>query len=309
MQLSFDEDLVEEAVFLCASRRWKTTPALQIQRFHRGREKLYAILDPDERNAAFFSLHLEWFREWGLDASLVNVLREFPVIPTKLEILAFRRARGQSEEGAELYVKSGSGRHGVLAVRSARFESDSALADFLRHELMHLHDMVDPQFGYSRRLPVSNAGQQRLVRERYRLVWDVTIDGRLANTGRLPAQRRELRWAEFNRGFPFWPEEKRGRVFDSLWTEASPRHDQLLSVATDPRDLQAAHKPQPGAACPLCGFTTFNWTDVTQLDAPMLQAIRDDFPGWTPEEGACDRCAEIYQSLRNLPSAGLPVER
>jgi hypothetical protein len=78
MQLRYDEDFVEAAVFLCASGRRKGVPALQISRFHRQREKPYSIADPDDRNAAFFRVHLDWFREWGLEADLRAVLAEFP---------------------------------------------------------------------------------------------------------------------------------------------------------------------------------------------------------------------------------------
>jgi len=66
MQLRYDDDFVEGAVFVCASGRGHHPPPLQVRRFHGEREKLYAILDPDERNTAFFKLHLEWFREWEL---------------------------------------------------------------------------------------------------------------------------------------------------------------------------------------------------------------------------------------------------
>ena len=106
MQLRYDEDFIEAAVFLCASgRRNALQPfaspeakgcsphPLQIARFHREREKLYAILDPDERNTAFFKLHLDWFREWGLEKLLTDLLKEFPLLPAKLNVLAVRKTR------------------------------------------------------------------------------------------------------------------------------------------------------------------------------------------------------------------------
>src|SRR5215510_5441083 len=99
MQLRYDEDFLEAAAFLCASGRRKGLPSAQIFRFHREREKLYSILDPDERNAAFFKLHLEWFREWGLEKCLSDLLAEFPFLPTSLSVLAFRKARGKFDEG------------------------------------------------------------------------------------------------------------------------------------------------------------------------------------------------------------------
>ena len=76
MHLRYDEDFVEAAVFLGTSGRRRGISPLQIARFNREREKLYAILDPDERNTAFFRLHLEWFREWGLERLLTDPLKE-----------------------------------------------------------------------------------------------------------------------------------------------------------------------------------------------------------------------------------------
>ena len=63
-------------------------------------------------------------------------------------------------------------RHGVLALRPERFEREDDFARFLRHELTHLQDMVDPAFGYSPDLVQSgfNTAQRRLTRERYRLL-------------------------------------------------------------------------------------------------------------------------------------------
>lgn len=315
MHLQYDEDLVEAAVFLCASGRHPGVPTLQIARFHRAREKAYSILDPDERNAAFFQLHLDWFREWGLEKLLTDRLKEFPLLHGALKLLAFRKARSKNEEGAELYVNADSGagippaldrrnacpalRHGVVALRSERFESDEDLARFLRHELTHLHDMVDPAFGYSPDLASSgfNTVQQRLTRERYRLLWDLTIDGRLSAHGHLPDDVHERHETHFHRAYSFWTEEQRRAVFDELWTDPAPRHARLLALAADPKALSQAHQPLPGAACPLCGFPTFDWADPASLGASARRRIASEFPHWTPEQGTCGRCAEIYHVL------------
>ena len=336
MQLRYDEDLVEAAVLLCANGRRRvrpafrseavqpsaayatkgcTPPALQIARFHREREKVYSVLDPDERNAAFFKLHLDWFREWGLEKLLLGLLNEFPRLPDALTTLAFRKARGKSEEGAELYVNREPRadlqpaldkveacftlRHGVVALRPERFERADALGDFLRHELTHLHDMVDPAFGYSPEIGSGgfNTAQQRLTRERYRLLWDITIDGRLTQQGRVQEGAREKHEANFHRAYSFWPEEERRAVFNELWDAPAPHHARLLTLASDPKDLSQAQQPLPGAACPLCGFPTFDWADTVSVSSRAQERIVAEFPHWTPEHGACGRCAEIYQVM------------
>jgi len=303
MNLRYDEELVEAAVFLCAGGRRAGIPALQIHRFHREREKPYAILDPDERNAAFFLLHLEWFREWGLERALLKLVEEFPLFQNSLALLAFRKARGKNEEGAELFVSPETGRNAVVALLPERFASDEQLSPFLRHEFTHLNDMLDPAFGYSPQLHLAgqNPAQQRLTRERYRLLWDITIDGRLVGPG--AGAPRERHRAAFDRAFDFWSESRRNEVFDSLWNGTSARHADLLAIASDPREVKTVHEPLPGALCPLCGFSTFQWTPFERLKTPVVEAIRREFPHWSPEHGVCSRCAEVYAAnLRHGPA-------
>ena len=308
MKLLFDEDLVEAVVFLCASGRRPEVAALQIRRFHFAREKLYSILDPDERNAAFFTLHLEWFREWQAEAVLRRATRDFPLLHTALDALAFRQARARNDEGAELFVNAREQRSAVVALHPGRFTSDESLRRFLHHELLHISDMVDPAFAYSPELGLSGMARanERLVRERYRLLWDITIDGRLQQRAWAPNASREERWAEFDRAFAFWPEEKRRETFEALWCAKAPRHDALLALASDPRELRRAHAPVPGAPCPLCGFSTFAWTDASNLPVPIAAAIRADFPSWAAADGACARCADVYKAVSRLRTAQDP---
>jgi hypothetical protein len=306
MNLRYDEDFVEAAIFLCSTGRRQGISPLQIARFNREREKLYGILDPEERNTAFFKLHLEWFREWGLEKMILAPVDELPLLRSTLHSLVFRQARIKKDEGAELYVRQESDRTAVVALGVERFTQTESLNGFLRHELMHIHDMLDPVFGYSPQLnlPGRNAAQMVLTRERYRLLWDITIDGRLEALSRAAAGGRDRHRATFERAFGFWPEARRKEVFESLWTSKSPRHSDLLALASDPRNLKTEDGPTPGAPCPLCGFATFAWADSTQLTESAFEAIREEFPLWMPEQGACRRCAEIY---RLRPSAARAI--
>lgn len=307
MRLSYEEDFVEGAVLLCASGRDRSVSSLLIRRFHREREKLYEILDSDERNTAFFRFHLEWFREWGLETLLIAPLNEFPGLPEALNILAFRKSHGKDEEGTELYVNETGERTGVVALRPQFLVMKTNVDAFLRHELMHLQDMLAPAFGYVPELPVSgpSLNQSRLARERYRLLWDVSIDGRLTLSGRNTVATKEQRWTEFTNAFSFWTEARQKEVFESLWTNPSPRHELLADLVSDPRQLQTAAGPRPGAPCPLCGFPTFAWATPTNLADLTVSAIRSEFPHWTPEHGACARCSNIYRVNRHHVAAVL----
>src|SRR5439155_7420854 len=117
-------------------------------------------------------------------------------------------------------------RTGIVALLPERFADDPGLACFLRHELTHLHDMVDPAFGYSPELHLAGhlAAQERFTRQRYRLLWDITIAGRLERSDTQTQRTRESQRSSFDRAYSFWPESKRRQVFDELWTGLAPRH-------------------------------------------------------------------------------------
>lgn len=311
MQYRYDEDFIEAAVFAAASGRRPRAPSMQIARFHREREKLYRLLDPEERNAAFFQLHLDWFREWGLEKLLTGVLHEFPRLPERLTVLAVRKTHGKSDEGVELYVNETGQRTGLLALRLESLSQDAALTDFLRHEFTHLHDMLDPAFGYlpALDLPRLNFAQQRLAQERYRLIWDITIDGRLAASGHVPIATREHHAAAFSRGYSFWPVQRQSEVFEALWQNATPRHTDFLALIADPRGLRDAHRPVPGASCPLCAFPTFDWAEAETLPAGIASRIVAEFPAWSPELGLCGRCLETYEAVARFGGAVGPALR
>lgn len=298
MQLRYDEDFIEAAAFLCTRGRRSGVPAMQIGRFHRERERLYGILDPEERNAAFFRLHLEWFREWGLELPLSEVLQEFPIVRAGLNALAVRKSTSKNDEGAELYVNDTAQRTGLLTLRIERFLDDRALRHYLRHEFTHLHDMLDPAFGYQPELdlPGLNAAQRRLARERYRVLWDITIDARLVAAGHVPTAPREQHARAFACGYSFWPETRRQEVFEALWSAAQPSHRALLELVADPRGLRDAHQPGPGASCPLCGFPTFQWAAAHAILPDLAARIRGEFPHWESEHGVCGRCLETYEA-------------
>jgi hypothetical protein len=72
-----------------------------------------------------------------------------------------------------------------------------------------------------------------LLRERYRVVWDVTVDGRLSREGLLPTRVRQARLAEFTRAFPM-PTRTAETAF-ARWFDGPPTsHAAIVAFIQEP---------------------------------------------------------------------------
>ncbi|MSR64183.1 MAG: hypothetical protein EXS18_00180 [Verrucomicrobiae bacterium] len=244
---------------------------------------------PDDRNDAFYKLHRKWFTEFSLEDRILAIVKQFPLIEKSAATLLFRKALAKKEEGAELFVRTDA-RNVVVAVRSERFLEGETFEHFLRHELTHISDMLDPACGYEPSISVPDASpaEQIMLRDRYRVLWDITIDGRLHREERRAASR-----VEFEKAFSHWSGEKRNEVFERLWTTGRPSHRGLFELSKK-QTLTAPNLP--GAPCALCKFPTFDWAGIESLKPPIVAAIQKHFPKWTPAHGACSRCVEIYEA-------------
>jgi hypothetical protein len=142
-----------------------------------------------------------------------------------------------------------------------------------------------------------------VARERYRLLWDITIDGRLAAAGHRPMQARQHHARAFARSYSFWAEPKLEEAFTGLWQNHSPRHQDLVALLADPRGLRQTPGPVPGASCPLCDFPTFDWAALADVSAGVIERVAAEFPMWHPEDGLCLRCLETYQAALQYGNA------
>jgi hypothetical protein len=289
VKIRFDQDLID-ATFLAINPQQETS-----------REELYHISDPQERDAAFADFYAAWFRRIGLESALAGAFAEWPVIETACEEAVFRRVHHAKDEFAELFRAPGLPLRVGIGLRPSTVAS-GAFADLLRHEFCHLADMLEPEFGYPDDIPRDPSPSGLLARERYRVLWDLSIDARLAkrfdsSTTFPSALERDTR--AFAATFTFLPETERDGLLDHLTGGQRPTHECLWAVAGDPRHLTSrASARQPGGTCPVCGFTSFEWADESS-EASSAPAIQSEFPDWQPGDGCCFRCAEVYRATRS----------
>jgi len=288
LRVEYEPRLVEEAVLRAAAGRPEEGE------FRQARDRLYELEDPDQREAAFLALHGQWFERLGLCRPVEEALGERPLLVAQVRRCAVVRARNKKEEGAELFVSPDPalGRALGLQLRPESFLAPAPLLGLLRHELLHIADMLEPDFGYEPELRIPEDGMaRRLVQERYRVLWDTAIDGRLTREGRAPTRVRQRRLLDFARAFPMLGPEHFAPFFDG----DHPSHPALLACARDP--VQALGLS--GVAdrrCPLCRFPSYSFEpDPGRLAPALVARIQARFPAWQPAQGLCRQCADLYR--------------
>jgi len=310
VNLVYGPRLIEEAVFHAQHDRGDSP------QFEQQRDRIYENSDVDERDRLFNELNRDWFERLGLGKVIEQCLQEQPLIGAHVERCIVVGATQAKEEGAELFVapdevKNSHERRTLrLLIRPESLLNADELRNFLRHELFHISDMLDPVFAYEPTLPKAEGGPtyDTLITTRYRVLWDVTIAGRMLRHGWCNVIVRDQEINNFRHAFPMLDGES-DEFFRRFFDAAEPRHDELAAFAFDPRAATntLSNQAVAGTHCSLCRFPTHTFESApANLGAEVLAAIKEDFPDWTPVKGVCVQCADLYRG-RQLSMAALKL--
>jgi len=298
--ITYAPDLVEEAVLLAE----RTLDPAGARAFRRERDHLYDLADADRREAGFRAFHMRWFAHLGLHRVIEDIVAPRADLLSRVAGCRVSRALTRRDECADLIAPSPAiARAGdasptlALRLRAPALLDPASLGAFLAHELTHVADMLDPAFGYERTLPPSDDGPSRdtILRDRYRVLWDVTIDGRRARRGLADARLRDARREEFAATFAMLGDEG-PRAFDDWFDRIEPTHAALVAFAQAPNG-QASTNPADSGRCPLCHFPVARLDPHPDRLAVATQSIiRADYPAWRPEQGLCPQCLDLYEA-------------
>jgi len=298
--ITYAPDLVEEAVLLAE----RTMDPAEARAFRRERDRLYELSDPDRREADFRALHVRWFTYAGLHRVIEETMAGRADMLDRVAGCRVSLAFTERDESADLIdppaVMAGAGGTKptlALRLRPATLLRPRALRALLLHELMHVADMLDPAFAYERTLPPSDDGPSgdNILRDRYRVLWDVVIDGRLARAGQSDGRARAVRAREFAQAFVMLGD--RGQeVFDEWFDRVEPAHQRLVAFAHAPNGADSTNAADSGR-CPLCRFPVASLdTQTERLSSAVQATIRANHPGWRIEQGLCSQCRDLYEA-------------
>lgn len=292
LQINFDSTFIEEAVFLSMRTRQADK---RYRDFCSEKEDIYQkIVSGDERDKAFKLLYERYFCNLGLEDFFKNICRDFPHLFQPEIRVVVKRVWNRKHEEAELYVQPHQ-KTVYLGILVRRMTDLIFLESFLRHELMRISDMLALDFQYSPHpaLGGKNEIENNLIRDRFRLLWDLYIDARLIRKGFKTVKPYEKQKEEFRRKFFFLAGPELEQMLYKLESCESLIQIDLLSWAGDPRSTKVLG--EGGLRCPLCDFTSFD--PIEKWDAGtdyVVSEIRKDYPFWEPSQGICPQCFDLY---------------
>ena len=306
MRVQCESDFLDAALSGLMQEREATGDLRLTNEYHALTDAAYR-LDLAARAEAFQQIHRRLFRQWNLTASIEAAFAEFPELRAQVQTLWVVRAPGARDEGADLQFPARTA--AILRLLPGRLLDPPSLGRFLRHELTHLSDMLDPTFAHDHPggIPGVPLAEEPLIRNRYRLLWDITIDARLIRAGRETVANEAQRRSEFDAQYREVPAPLVEKAFRRTWDMPRPSHPQLLEMATEPGQAlfeawEGTMRSLPGSRCPLCRFPSpLLRQEAGDIPAPLAEQIQRDFPEWRVERGACERCLEGYAVGQKTP--------
>lgn len=306
MQIQYDPRLVEEAVFQACRQDCRLESEL-----HAKIDPLYNSLGSRAAGQKFIEVYAAFFEKLKLGSTLSTLMGERPLIEKHVGRCVIRDAARTKNESAELFVKQTdqpvgpADRSLIIQVCPQSLLSPNRVVARFRRDFLHVSDMLAEEFSYKSEALDGLPARQNLIRDRYRVLWDIFVQGRLTRDD-VAEESFTLRLRTmFDRVFERQAADLRP-VFDRVFGDHELTHLQLLDWAIHPTtlfnegsaSLPARARQSPGEECPLCGFPTHDWFQFPTGDShSVIDAICASHPKWQPESGACRQCAEIYTSV------------
>ncbi len=172
--IKFEAAFVEEAVFLVIKNHEETGNfhAL-VELFYQQKDPIYETVSESDRDVEFRKFYEHYFTQLGLRCLFEELFAEFPLLANSKLPIFIRQTSNPKQEGAEIYT-TGEIKTAIVKLRVTKILDKPSLQSFLRQELMHISDMLDPVFQYSPEAPLGGSSEveENLIRDRFRQLWN-----------------------------------------------------------------------------------------------------------------------------------------
>lgn len=301
--IHWEPELIARIVADEIDRRALAADDVAVTRYRAALARAYELPEGRQRLAVFESVDLEAASVLGLTDVIYREVSSAAL--GRLDLIIAPVTSG-TQEGADLTPR-GRKRTAHLRLRPSRFDDRVGLATFVRHEIGHLRDLLDPAFGCSGEHSLhGHMSSEALIRERYRSLWCASVDARIAAEHRVPLLDEHSHAFAITSLFCL---SAIGAAQVVAWLrQARPAHPILLACAVEPAQVSkycpgfdAKHVATQRAHCPICRFPAWPAVEsAPDLPSSIVSAVHTDLPNWSPDDGMCGRCVEVYSALGGL---------
>ena len=235
LTIEYEQALVETAVFLAV----RTDQRLECE-FHQAVDRLYEIPDEELRQREFMPVFRDFFTRLGFDGLIAGLLAERPLIGELADRCVVREAARRKAQSAELHMQGEKGgayrRNKTLVIQLCpqSFIGSERFVPLMRRELLHVSDMLDERFAYLRESFSGEPSRQNLQRDRYRVLWDIYVVGRLERErSGVQSEKGRLEHA-FGRVFANGTAGTNEGVFARVFDATSLTHRNFMEWAREP---------------------------------------------------------------------------
>jgi hypothetical protein len=248
LTIEYEQSLVETTVFLAVRNNERLECDL-----HQVIDRLYEIPDEELMQREFVPVFREFFTKLRFDRLVAELLAERPLVGEFVDRCVVREAPRKKAQSAELLVQGNNSDDGraartlVIQICPQSFidTGDTAVSDplrgrlvtLMRRELLHVADMLDERFGYVREVFSGEPSRQNLHRDRYRVLWDTYVAGRLEREKFGVNEEKERLERAFGRVFANHAAGIDAGVFARIFDAPSLTHRNFMEWSREPNLL------------------------------------------------------------------------
>ncbi len=145
LEIVYDQQLVDDIVYKGLAKQEASGDLALYIVYHEKRDAIYEM-EEESRPRKFRELDHDFFIRLGCDIYMKELFDEYPDIKEKIESVHIRRATTKQNEGSNVVDE---GRKVIIRLYPEIFiDGSDEIRRVIRHELMHVSDMMNSKFEY-----------------------------------------------------------------------------------------------------------------------------------------------------------------
>jgi hypothetical protein len=241
MHIDYEPHLIQQVVVLST----RGDSAMK-RRLHAMIDDLKDSAKGEECESQLRNVYSKCFLFLNLDRIVRRLVSEWPLIADCEGTCRVREASGKTAESVELILMD-SGSSGKASDPTLEMQicprsllDPSEFSPWMRRELAHVSDMLDPEFQYSAQATEKLPSRRKSLINRYQVLWDIYVEARLIRDGVAGSSLTSKLRLRFEKLFTAVNPSQMDRMFERVLGAKIITHPQILGWARSPGSLDSS---------------------------------------------------------------------